>query len=86
VRRPSVSQFLRDHHVDETPINKENRMPPSKYGLTKLPTIAEAIELVEKNEEWGKTAKSKDMHAAAQQFELMALLLQFYINGRGGES
>jgi hypothetical protein len=79
VRKPSVSQFLRDHYVDPTPISKEHRMPPSKYDPAKLPeTAQEALTMAETHEISARAARDRDMHGSARHLELMALLLRHY--------
>jgi hypothetical protein len=79
VRRPSAAQFLRDHHVDPTPISKEPAVTPSKYDSAKLPeTSQEAITMAETHEISARQARDRDMHGSARHLELVALLLRHY--------
>jgi hypothetical protein len=84
--RPSVSQFLRDHYVDETPINKEHRMPDTKYDKTVLPTPENALLLAADREMWAREARNLDKHGTARELELTALLLRHYVANPGAST
>jgi hypothetical protein len=52
---------------------------PEKYTPVRLPTTEEAIRLAIEREAWADTARAQDKPGSAREFELMALLLRFYV-------